>query len=178
MIYKASLSDAPFCVLEIATAMSPEKDNPTLGFLLHDVARLMRKRFEQNARNSSLTRSQWQVLTYLAKCEGIHQSALAEMLEIEPITLGRIVDKLEQLGLIERHTHPTDRRLWLLHLTEAAGPKLAQVRVLGEMTRGEAHAGISDAEIARMMKTLQAIKSNLTAACDTPAAEEKRASHG
>src|SRR5258708_21469911 len=83
---------------------------PTLGFLLHDVARLLRKRFEQNARGSGLTRSQWQVLAYLAKNEGINQSGLADLLEIEPITLGRIVDKLQMLGLIERHPHPSDRR--------------------------------------------------------------------
>jgi len=79
-----------------------EVDSPALGFLLHEVARLLRKRFEQNARDSGLTRSQWQVLTYLAQNEGINQKGLAELLEIEPITLGRIVDKLEILGLIER----------------------------------------------------------------------------
>jgi MarR family transcriptional regulator, transcriptional regulator for hemolysin len=67
----------------------------TLGFLLRDVARLLKKRFEQNSRGSGLTRSQWQVLTYLAQNEGINQARLAELLEIEPITLGRIVDKLE-----------------------------------------------------------------------------------
>src|ERR1700723_4280019 len=99
---------------------------PTLGFLLHDVARLLKKRLEQNSHGSGLTRSQWQVLTYLAQSEGINQARLAELLEIEPITLGRIVDKLETRRLIERHPHPTDRRTWLLQLMPAARSRLAQ----------------------------------------------------
>src|ERR1700733_3382153 len=145
----------------------------TFGFLLHDVARLLRKRFEQNARGSGLTRSQWQVLTYLAQNEGIHQSALAELLDVEPITLGRLIDKLQFLGLIERRPHPTDRRLWLLHLTESARPKLEQVRVLGEMTRGEALIGVSEADTLRLLEILQTVKANLTTACDSPVAEQK-----
>jgi MarR family transcriptional regulator for hemolysin len=79
-----------------------ESNAPTLGFLLHEVARLLRRRFEQNARDSGLTRSQWQVLAYLANNEGINQSGLADLLEIEPITLCRIVGKLQTRGLIER----------------------------------------------------------------------------
>ena len=108
-----------------------EVDSPALGFLLHEVARLLRKRFEQNARVSGLTRSQWQVLTYLAQNEGINQKGLAELLEIEPITLGRILDKLETLGLIERRAHPADRRTWLLHLVEAARFKLIRYHPQG-----------------------------------------------
>src|SRR5712672_4409207 len=102
-------------LLEVSRSM--EANSSTLDFLLHDVARLLRKRFEQNARGSGLTRSQWQVLTYLARNEGISQSGLADLLEIEPITLGRIVDKLQTRGLIERRPDPSDRRAWLLHLT-------------------------------------------------------------
>jgi MarR family transcriptional regulator, transcriptional regulator for hemolysin len=100
-----------------------EVNSPTLGFLLHEVARLLRKRFEQNARSSGLTQSQWQVLTYLAQNEGINQSRLAELIEIEPITLGRIVDKLV-MGLIKRNPHPTNRRRWLLDLMRAARSRL------------------------------------------------------
>src|SRR5258708_35255444 len=88
-----------------------ELNAPTLGFLLHDVARLLRGRFEQNARGSGLTRSQWQVLAYLAKNEGINQSGLADLLEIEPITLCRIVDKLQARGVGERPPGPSDRRV-------------------------------------------------------------------
>jgi MarR family transcriptional regulator, transcriptional regulator for hemolysin len=151
---------------------------PTLGFLLHDVARLLRKRFEQNARGSGLTRSQWQVLAYLAQNEGINQSGLADLLEIEPITLGRILDKLQTLALIERHPHPSDRRVWLLHLTPDARSKLTQLRRLGDVTRGEALTGVSDVETERLLKTLQALKTNLMLACDAPAAGQQKASHG
>jgi MarR family transcriptional regulator for hemolysin len=151
-----------------------ESNSPTLGFLLHDVARLLKKRFEQHARGSGLTRSQWQVLAYLARNEGISQSALAELLEVEPITLARIADKLEALGLVERRPHPSDRRVWLLHLTRAAHPKLEQVRKLGDITRSEALAGISEADRAHLLKTLQVVKANLTEAGDAPATKQKQ----
>jgi MarR family transcriptional regulator, transcriptional regulator for hemolysin len=155
-----------------------EPNAPTLGFLLHDVARLLKRRFEQNARGSGLTRSQWQVLAYLANNEGINQSGLADLLEIEPITLCRIVDKLQTLRLIERHPDPSDRRVWLLRLTPAALPKLSQLRGLGEVTCWEALDGIPEADTERLLKTLQTLKANLTDACDSPVTEQKRASHG
>ena len=150
-----------------------EVGSPSLGFLLHEVARLLRKRFEQNARGCGLTRSQWQVLTYLAQNEGTNQARLAELLEIEPITLGRILDRLETRSLIERHPHPTDRRTWLLHLVDAAHPQLERVRELGEFTRNEALAGVSDVDRQRLLKTLVAMKANLTGACDAPIAGQK-----
>jgi MarR family transcriptional regulator for hemolysin len=155
-----------------------EANSSTLDFLLHDVARLFKRRFEQNARGSGLTRSQWQVLMYLAQNEGISQSGLAELLDVEPITLCRIVDKLQTRGLIERHPDPSDRRVWLLHLTSAARPKLSQLRRLGEVTRGEALAEVPEADTERLLKTLQALKANLTDACDSPVAGQKRVSHG
>jgi MarR family transcriptional regulator, transcriptional regulator for hemolysin len=151
---------------------------PTLAFLLHDVARLLKKRLERNSGGSGLTRSQWQILAYLAQNEGINQKGLAELLEIEPITLGRIVDKLEMLGLIERHPHPTDRRTWLLHFVEAARPKLELIRELGDATHREALAGISEDDGRCLLRTLEAMKANLTEACEAPIAGQERANHG
>jgi MarR family transcriptional regulator, transcriptional regulator for hemolysin len=150
----------------------------TLGFLLHDVARLLKKRFEQHARGSGLTRSQWQVLVYLARNEGISQSALAELLEVEPITLARIADKLEGLGLAQRLRHPLDRRVWLLHLTPEAHPKLEQMRKLGDVTRGEALARISETDRRHLLKTLQVVKANLTEACDAPTTKQPQEGAG
>ena len=155
-----------------------EVASPTLGFLLHEVARLIRRRFEQNARGSGLTRSQWQLLTYLAKNEGINQARLAELIEIEPITLGRIADKLETLMFIKRNPHPTDRRRRLLHLMPAARSRLEQAGEYGEVTHREALAGVSETDRQHLLKTLQALKENLTRACDAPLAGQKRASHG
>ena len=157
-----------------------ENSAPTLGFLLHDVARLLRKRFEQHARGSGLTRSQWQVLAYLSQNEGINQTGLADLLDVEPITLGRILDKLETFELIERRPHPSDRRIWLLYLTAAALPKLTLLRELGDRTRQEALAGVSEADREHLMKTLKTLKTNLTEAFDAPATVPgvKRVSHG
>jgi len=150
---------------------------PTLGFVVHDVARFLRKRFEQHARGLGLTRSQWQVLAFLAPNEGIHQGGLAEILEIEPITLVRILDKLESRGLIERRQHPTDRRIWLLHLTAEAHPILERMRELGDLTRSEALAGIPEADREQLLGMLTIMKKNLVAACAQPVAR-KEASHG
>jgi DNA-binding MarR family transcriptional regulator len=148
-----------------------------LGFVLHDVARLLRKRFEQRARGLGLTRSQWQVLAFLAPNEGIHQGGLADILEIEPITLVRILDKLEARGLIRRSQHPTDRRVWLLYLTPAAHPLLETMRGLGEVTRSEALAGIPEKDRERLLRDLMTMKSNLLEACARPI-DAKEVNHG
>jgi MarR family transcriptional regulator, transcriptional regulator for hemolysin len=150
---------------------------PTLGFLLHDVARLLRKRFEQRAKCLGLTRSQWQTLAYLSNNEGIHQAGLAEILEIEPITLVRILDKLEERGLVERRRHPTDRRIWLLYLREETRPLLASIRVIGEATRAEALADIPAEDREHLVRTLTLMKTNLIDACQTPV-EDKEKDHG
>src|SRR3954451_7591706 len=126
---------------QIISKLTMSAPRPTTGFLLHDVARLLRKRFEQRSRDYGLTRSQWQVLAYLATNEGIHQGALADLLDIEPITLVRLLDRMEERGLVERRRHPSDRRLRLLHLTEAAHPLLKILWETGQATREEALCG-------------------------------------
>lgn len=141
------------------------EDIKALGFLLHDVARLLRKRFEQRARTFGLTRSQWQALAYLNRNEGIQQRSLADLLEIEPVTAGRILDRLEEHDLIERRPHPTDRRAWLLYLRERAHPLIEEMLVIGEATRGEALVGLADADRRQLMAALSTMKSNLISAC-------------
>ena len=153
-----------------------EAQLPTIGFVLHDVGRLMRKRFEQQAAHLGFTRSQWLVLLHLAKNEGIHQAGLAEILEVEPITLVRILDKLEARGLIERRQHPTDRRLWLLFLDPKARSSLEPLHAIGEVTRSEALAGLSDADRASLLRMLGAIKANLAEACARRPGGRKKAS--
>ncbi len=148
-----------------------------LGFLLHDVARLMRKRFEQNARQLGLTRSQCSVLAHLARHDGIQQGALAEILEVEPITLTRLVDRLELMGLVERQSHSTDRRIRLLRLTEAARPKLSDIFTVGAATRAEAMEGVDEKDRERLFDILSSMKANLIGRSST-AVGERRASHG
>jgi MarR family transcriptional regulator, transcriptional regulator for hemolysin len=147
-----------------------------LGFLLHDVARLMRKRFEQNARELGLTRSQCSVLAHLARHDGIQQGTLAEILEVEPITLTRLVDRLEQMGLVARQAHPTDRRIRLLRLTDAAHPLLDEIFRIGALTRGEAIEGVADEDRDRLYDTLSQMKANLIG--KAAAVGERRVSNG
>ena len=154
-----------------------EQPERTLGFLLHDVARFLRKRFEQNARDLGLTRSQWQVLAHLAQNEGIQQSALADLLELEPITLVRILDRLQAVDLIRREPHPKDRRVWLLYLRPEARPLLDRMREIGVATKAEALMGISEADRERLIEILSTMKTNLLNATSRPSAE-RSASHG
>jgi MarR family transcriptional regulator for hemolysin len=153
----------------------PERN---FGFLLHDVARLMRKRFEQKARGLGLTRSQCSVLAHLARHEGIQQGGLAEILEIEPITLTRILDRLEQAELVERRAHPTDRRIRLLHLTPKAHPLLGEIFSIGAATREEALEGVAEAERDQLFAILSAMKANLLTKATTGTSGDRRASHG
>ncbi|WP_297834617.1 MarR family winged helix-turn-helix transcriptional regulator [Pseudomonas sp.] len=147
-------------------------DTLTLGFAMHDSARLMRKRFEQRARHVGLTRSQWQVLAMLATHEGIHQKGLADLLELESITLVRLLDKMAERGLIERRSHATDRRLSLLYLTEQAHPLLELMRGMGQTTRQEATAGFSEDETQLLLQMMTRVRANLIEACSRPIDEE------
>ena len=141
--------------------MTMDNLDRNLGFLLHEVARLMRQRFEQNARDLGLTRSQCQVLAHLADKEGIHQGALAELLEIEPITLTRILDRLEEAGLIERLLYRSDRRMRLLRLTAAAHPLIDDIFAIDALTRGEALDGVLQDNRDRLFDILSSMKTNL-----------------
>src|SRR5581483_7899121 len=118
----------------------------TFGFLLHDAARLMRREFDRRARSSGLTRAQWAVLASLARNEGSNQTALAEVLDIEPITLVRLLDKLEDAGWVERRADPDDRRVRRLFLTETARPLMQQFRDLADATNDAALLGLDAAE--------------------------------
>lgn len=148
------------------------------GFLLHDIARLLRKRFDQRARGLGLTRAQWQVLVHLARHEGINQSGLAEILEVEPITLGRLIDRMEEAGWVERRPHPSDRRVRLLYMTAKAQPVFAEMRAIGDQVKGEALAGLTQEERERLLATLLTIRTNLSDRNDDSAGDPARAASG
>lgn len=154
-----------------------ERPERTLGFLVHDVAHLLRKRFEQNARGLGLTRSQWHALAHLVRNEGIQQGALADLMEIEPISLTRIVDRLQHSGLVQRRPDPRDRRVWRLYLTPRAAPMLDAMKEIGALTRQEALVGIGKVDHNRLMRILTQMKANLAGVLEHPAAERK-VSHG
>jgi DNA-binding MarR family transcriptional regulator len=134
----------------------------TIGFLVNDAARLMRRDFERRARSLGLTRAQWQAMFHLARNEGCNQATLADLLEVEPITLARVIDRLEVNGLVQRRADPTDRRARLLFLGERAHPLLEQLRTIGAETREIALAGIDDDERNLLMTLLTKMRANLS----------------
>lgn len=141
---------------------------PSFGFLLHDVSRLMRRRFEQHARHLGLTRAQWQAMIFLAKMEGCHQRVLAEALEWEPITLARVLDRLEQAGYVERRPDEKDRRAWRLYLTPNAAGVLTAMKDLFFATKNEATQHLTPADIEEGQRILTVMKSNLLDALTRP----------
>ncbi len=145
----------------------------SLAFLISDVSRLMRRRFDERTRQIGVTRPQWRTLTMLSRHEGLNQGALADLLEVEPITLCRMIDRLEEAGLVERRRDPGDRRAWLIFLTEKARPVITQLRALADDMIDHALGGVGEAEQAQMSATLAHIRNNLN---DKP--ESKEASHG
>jgi DNA-binding MarR family transcriptional regulator len=133
----------------------------TVGFLLSDAARLVRRSFDARARAKGVTKAQWQVLLVLSRSEGINQAGLADRLEVENITLCRMVDRLQEAGLVERRPDPADRRAWRLFLTPAAHPVIAGMRGLGAEVIGEALAGFTADEQEQLRAMLTRVRSNL-----------------
>ncbi|MEG3180293.1 MarR family winged helix-turn-helix transcriptional regulator [Sphingomonas sp. LT1P40] len=136
--------------------------NESLGFVMADVARLMRRDFDARARAIGVTNAQWRTLKTLARNEGSNQGALAEMLEVEPITLARMLDRLEEAGLIERRRDPADRRAWRIHLTPAAEPLIGQLHTITDALIANALTGVSETDQARLRRTLEHIRTNLS----------------
>lgn len=134
----------------------------SITFVLHETARLLAKRFDQRARALGLTRAQCQVLIYLVSHEGINQSGLADLLEIEPISLARLVDRMEQAGWVERRPDPSDRRARLLYMTDKAKPVFNKMLAVGQETRAEALAGFSPGDRETLLNLLQQIRHNLS----------------
>jgi DNA-binding MarR family transcriptional regulator len=140
----------------------------SIAFLLGDVSRLIRRRFDARARSFGVSRAQWQVLFALSRNEGVNQTGLADYLEVETITLCRMVDRLADAGLVERRADPADRRAWRLHLTAAAHPLLDQLKALGDDVVAEGVAGIDAARLDTTVAALTAMRSNLS--CRPPEA--------
>lgn len=145
----------------------------TLGFLLRDTSRLMRRRFVQRARDArlSITRSEAAVLAEIARTEGVNQATLAARLDLDPITLVRLIDRLQQLGLAERRAQAGDRRVRTLWLTDAAWPVVAQVMAIRQQVRSEALADLSAGESAVLLDLLRTVHARLAASvCADPQA--------
>lgn len=142
-----------------------EKRDPddNLGLLVHDVARLMRANFHRRVQPLGLTQAQWRALFHLSRNEGINQAGLAEILEIQPITMARLIDRLEMAGWAERRPDPADRRAIRLYTTAEALPTLQKISVLAAETREEAMKGLSRQARAQLVDLLKSTKNNLLA---------------
>lgn len=133
----------------------------TLGFLVHTVGRLLRKRLEQMAIDTHLSAAQWRLLFWVAKEEGTTQARIAEFLEIEPISVSRMLDRMEQGGWVERRADVNDRRVRAIFLTDLGREAFVYVKsFVGEVTQ-EAFAGISKSDQKIIMQGLERVIENL-----------------
>jgi len=140
--------------------MNPDLDR-RFGVVLHDVARLLRKRFDRRAQHLGLTRAQWTVVAHLYRRQGVNQTTLADWLDVEKITVARLVDRLEAAGWVERRPDPQDRRAKCLFLTDKVYPMLAEMRAVADEVQAEALRGLEPAEQERMIEMLLTVKANL-----------------
>lgn len=147
---------------------SPRRE---FAFTVSDVARLLRTYADHKARQFGMTRAQWAVLVRLQRCEGLKQSELADVLEIQPITLTRLLDRLCANGLIERRPDPDDRRANRLFLTPAAEPVMERLADLGEELAATALEGIDQATVEHMLNQLGIVKENLRQAIQKKSTE-------
>jgi MarR family transcriptional regulator for hemolysin len=141
--------------------MRPRPPRRELPFMINEVARLLRTFADQEARQYGMTRAQWAVLARLERHQGLKQAELADMLDMQPISLTRLIDRLADNGLIERRADPNDRRAKRLFLTDAAKPVMQRLDVLGEVLTGTVLGDIPASDIDQMLQGLGAIKSNL-----------------
>lgn len=150
-----------------------------LLFLLHDVARLLRVDADKRARAHGMTRAQWGILIWLEREPGISQKELAELLEVEPITVARLVDRLERRGMVERRPDPRDRRIWRLHLLLPAQLLLREInQQRSEMARLVTD-GVDEDSQTIMIEALVRMKATLTRDSHNPRrALEQRHRHG
>jgi len=133
------------------------------GFIVKDVYRLWVKLFEQRVPQLGMTFTQCKVLVFLSRNEGTTQAKLAEASDTEPMTLVRVLDRMERDGWIERRPDPADRRAYRLHLRRASNPVLNEILSIGEKARNEALAGLSGEQREQMMSMLEHVRANLVA---------------
>jgi DNA-binding MarR family transcriptional regulator len=126
-----------------------------------ETAHALRKSFARRVVNVGVTGAQWKVMLKLMLKPGIRQAELADMLDVEPITLSRLIDRLEEAGLVERSADPADRRAWRLNVTAKAKPVVAKLRAIADEMTGDAFAGIDRKDIETMRRVMAQVRENL-----------------
>ena len=132
----------------------------TIPFEIGETAHALRKAFDRLAVGLGVTRAQWKVLFKLTRKPGLRQVELADLLDLEPITLCRIVDRLEESGLVERGRDPDDRRAWRLNVTQKAQPLIEKLQAVGAELVGQAFAGIDPNDIETTRRVLAQVREN------------------
>ena len=138
----------------------------TLPFKIGETAHALRKAFDRRAVGLGVTRAQWKVLFRLDRQPGLRQIELADMLDIEPITLSRIVDRLEKSALVERRPDPADRRAWRIHVTAQAQPLITKLKAVAADLAADVFSGIDPKDIETATQVLERMREN---ACRTNA---------
>jgi MarR family transcriptional regulator for hemolysin len=139
----------------------------TLGSMLNDTARLLRRNFNRRVQSLGLTQAQWRLLARIAIDEGAKQAQLAEVLEMQPISVARLIDRMEAAGWVERRRDPTDRRAVNLYLTEKAQPILDELWQRAEETQSIALTGMSQSARDQLLRSLETVRTNLIGDCST-----------
>jgi len=139
----------------------PTDPSYSVSLEIYEISRILRREFDARARALGFTQGQWRVLTYLGRNEGISQVGLAEMLEMQPISLARVLDRMAASGLIERRPDPQDRRALKLFLTPAAVPMLQVLKAVGDELRGIAMRDLSEAELGTLVSLLGRVRRSL-----------------
>jgi len=134
----------------------------SVGFLLEDSARLFRRAFGARNRETTITALQYRVLAYVARRPGMGQRAMADLIEVEPITLSRMVDRLAAAGLAERRPDAADRRAWRLYLTRRGARHLRAARTISLAVGEIATEGMSEADRALLVQLVEHVRSNLS----------------
>ncbi len=135
----------------------------SFGYLLSDVTLLFRKHFDRRAVKFGLTRAQWRATKVLYHREGLRQTELAEFLEMEPIAVGRVIDRLQAAGFVERRPDPKDRRAWRLFTTDQAKVIVGDMEVIARDLRHDATQNIDHDELQQALAVIRRIKDNLLA---------------
>ena len=146
----------------VTTPAVQDGEPQQFGFLIADVLRLSRADFAARARGTGLTTALHRLLLYVHRNEGCRQVELADWLDIRPVTVGRMIDRLEKQRLLRREPDPVDRRASRVHLGEAAGPMMAQLRAVGDLVRARALQGFTQQERRALVDALERVRDNLS----------------
>jgi DNA-binding MarR family transcriptional regulator len=136
------------------------------------------RHFEQRAAQTGITLTQAKVLVFLSRNEGTTQTRLAELADMDPMTLVRVLDRMEKDGWIERRPDPSDRRAYRLYVKPASDPVLAEINRIGDKARGEALTGVSAEEREQLVTLLGRIQTNLEALVAGPNNDAGKQAHG